>query len=673
MLPLDDRMIHVIITQRRITMSTQELKYLNYLSELYPTISKAATQIINLRAILNLPKGTEHFMSDLHGEFGAFSHVLKNGSGVIRKKIEEVFGDTLSINDKKALATLIYYPEEKLNELKEAGTDTPEWYHTTLLQLIRICKTVASKYTRSKVRKALPEEYAYIIEELISEKETFEEKEDYYNAIVDTILELERTDHFIIHMSKLIQRLTVDHLHIIGDIYDRGPAPHLIMDRLMQYHSLDIQWGNHDMLWMGAAAGNAACIATAIRLAIRHNQLSVVEDAYGINLLPLATFAIQTYPRDLLGTCYTVHTSSGFRYSNELYEAKMHKAIAVIQFKLEGQLIKEHPEFEMDDRLLLDKINYQNRTIKINGKTYPMNDTMFPTVNPKDPYALSPEEQDVVNKLVHAFLHSDKLQKHADFLLKHGSLYKIYNRNLLYHGCMPMNEDGSFKSFTISGKSHSGKELFDILDQYVRLGFISPNPNLKKTGRDLMWYLWNGPCSPLFGRERRTTFERYYINSKPTHVEPKNSYYTLIENEETAVKILNEFGIDNEDSYIINGHMPVHLTSGESPIKGGGRVLIIDGGFSEIYRKKTGIAGYTLTSSSHRMTLVSHDPFESIEAAIHDERDIYSRRTVIEEFERRKMVGDTDAGKRMKKEIQELKDLISAYHSGVIKNQRIIK
>lgn len=650
-------------------MPTKELKYLSYLSELYPTISKAATQIINLRAILNLPKGTEHFMSDLHGEFGAFSHVLKNGSGVVRRKIEEVFGNTLSTEDKKSLATLIYYPDEKLNEIKRNGTDTTEWYQTTLLQLILICKNVASKYTRSKVRKALPEEYAYIIEELIAEKETFEEKEDYYNAIVETILELKRTDHFIIHMSKLIQRLTVDHLHIIGDIFDRGPSPHLILDRLMKYHSLDIQWGNHDILWMGAAAGSAACIATAIRLAIRHNQLSVIEDAYGINLLPLATFAMQTYPVEYLGTCYTVHTSTGFRYSDEIYEAKMHKAITIIQFKLEGQLIKEHPEFLMEDRLLLHKINYEDHTIEIDGKIYPMNDTLFPTIDPKDPYTLSPEEDDVVEKLVQAFLHSSKLQKHVDFLLKQGSLYKIYNGNLLYHGCMPMNEDGSFKTMTIQGKSYRGKALFDILEQYVRLSFISLDPVRQKKGRDMMWYLWIGPCSPLFGRDRRTTFERYYITDATTHTETKNAYYSFIENEETAIRILKEFGLESKDSYIINGHMPVRQASGESPIKAGGRALIIDGGFSEIYRHETGIAGYTLTSSSHRMTLVAHDPFESIEAAIRDERDIYSRRTVIKEYEHRQLVGNTDVGERMKIEIQELKDLIAAYRSGVIKSR----
>lgn len=650
-------------------MPTNDLKYLNYLSELYPTISKAATQIINLRAILNLPKGTEHFMSDLHGEFGAFSHVLRNGSGVVRKKIEEVFGDTLSTEDKKALATLIYYPDEKLAELKKAGTDTPEWYHTTLLQMIQICKTVASKYTRSKVRKALPDEYAYIIEELITDKATFEEKEDSYNAIIDTILELERTDHFIIHMSKLIQRLTVDHLHIIGDIYDRGSGPHLIMDRLMQYHSVDIQWGNHDILWMGAAAGNPACIATVIRLAIRHNQLSVVEDAYGINLLPLATFAMETYPIERLGTCYTVHTSSGFHYSDELYEAKMHKAITIIQLKLEGQLIKAHPEFKMDDRLLLDKINYENQTVEIDGVTYDMEDTIFPTVNPGDPYALTAEEQEVVDKLVQAFLHSDKLQKHIDFLLKQGSLYKIYNGNLLYHGCMPMNEDGTFKSVTIGTYEYEGKELFDILEKCVRIGFFSLYEDHKKYCRDLMWYLWNGPGSPLFGRERKTTFERYYIKDKAAHKEPKNAYYTLIEQKETALQILNEFNLNGEDSYIINGHMPVHHISGESPIKGGGKALIIDGGFSEVYRKETGIAGYTLTCSSHRMTLASHDPFESIEAAIHDERDIYSRRSVIKEFDHRKMVGDTDAGQKIKTEIQELKSLIEAYRSGMIKGR----
>lgn len=650
-------------------MPAKSEKYLNYLSELYPTISKASTQIINLRAIMNLPKGTEHFMSDLHGEYNSFSHVLRNGSGVVRRKIEEIFGDTLDIADKKALATLIYYPEEKLADIKKEGLDTEEWYRATLLHLIQICKEVSSKYTRSKVRKALPEEYAYIIEELTTEKSDSVDREAYYNAIVESILELERTDHFMIHMAKLIQRLTVDHLHIIGDIFDRGSSPHLILDRLMQYHSVDIQWGNHDILWMGAAAGNPACIATIIRLAIRHNQLSVVEDAYGINLLPLATFAIETYPEELLGTCYTVHTSEGFRYSDYIYEAKMHKAITLIQFKLEGQLIKAHPEYKMDDRLLLDKVNYEDQTIEIDGVVYPMNDINFPTIDPADPYALTEEEQIVVDKLVQAFLHSEKLQKHVDFLLKQGGLYKVYNGNLLYHGCMPMNEDGSFKVYSYNGIDYSGKELFDNMEKAVRIGFFSLDPEHRKIGRDFMWYLWNGPCSPLFGREKMTTFERYYINDKAAHKEPKNSYYTLIEHGETAEKILKEFGLDGEDSYIVNGHVPVRQSEGESPIKGDGKALIIDGGFSDIYRKETGIAGYTLTSSSHRLTLVSHDPFNSVEAAIHDEQDIYSRRMVIKEYEHRKKVADTDAGQRMKVEIEELKKLIEAYRSGMIKEQ----
>ncbi|MEE1086201.1 MAG: fructose-1,6-bisphosphatase [Schaedlerella sp.] len=652
-------------------MPTKDVKYLNYLSELYPTISTAATQIINMRAILNLPKGTEHFMSDLHGEYGAFSHVLRNGSGVVRRKIEEVFGDTLSTNEKKALATLIYYPEEKLTQIMREGTNTLEWYHATLLHMIQVCKVIASKYTRSKVRRALPSEYAYIIEELITDKTTFEEKEEYYRAIVDTILELERTDHFIVHMAKLIQNLTVDHLHIIGDIYDRGPAPHQIMDHLMKYHSLDIQWGNHDMLWMGAAAGNPACIATIIRLAIRHNQLSVVEDAYGINLLPLATFALETYPLEQLGTCYTVHTSSGFHYSDELYEAKMHKAITLIQFKLEGQLIKAHPEYKMDDRLLLDKINYEDGTVEIDGVNYKMSDTNFPTINPEDPYALTEAEQEVVNKLVLAFINSDKLQKHVDFLLKQGSLYKVYNGNLLYHGCMPMNEDGSFKEVTVYDRTCSGKELFDVLDKGVRIGFFSLNPELRKHGRDLMWYLWNGPGSPLFGRRKRTTFERYYIEDKATHTEAKNPYYTLIDHRETAEKILKEFGLGGEDSYIINGHVPVHQRTGESPIKAEGKALIIDGGFSEVYQQETGTAGYTLTSSSHRMTLASHEPFTSIEEAILNEHDIYSHRTIIKKFNHRKKVSDTDAGQKMLLEIEELKELIQAYRSGEIKEHGV--
>ncbi|MBO5461210.1 MAG: fructose-1,6-bisphosphatase [Ruminococcus sp.] len=649
--------------------TTKELKYLNYLAELYPTITKASTEIINLKSILNLPKGTEHFMSDLHGEYDAFSHVLKNGSGAIRKKIEEIYSDRLSPEERKELASLIYYPEESLQYLKKTGRNNDEWYHQALLHLIEVCKTITSKYTRSKVRKALPEEYAYIIEELITEKSEITDKEAYYKSIVDTILDLGRTDHFIIAISKLIQRLVVDHLHIIGDIFDRGKGPHLILDHLMNYHSLDIQWGNHDILWMGAAAGNPACIATVVRLAIRHNRLSVLEDAYGINMLPLATFALETYPIELLGTCYTVHTTHGFQYSDELYEAKMHKAITLIQLKLEGQLIKEHPEFNMDDRLLLDKINYEDQTIQIDGKTYSLEDTVFPTVDKDDPYALTAEEQEIMDKLVHAFLNSEKLQTHVNFLLKQGSLYKVFNDNLLYHGCVPMNEDGSFKEVNVYGKTYAGKELFDVLEKYVRRAFFSQDEAHRKQGRDLMWYLWNGPDSPLFGREKKTTFERYYIKDSSIHKEKKNPYYTWIETEEAALKILREFGLEGTNSYIINGHVPVHQKSGESPIKGGGKALIIDGGFSDIYHEQTGIAGYTLVSSSHRLVLAAHEPFKSIDAALKNDRDSFSNRIVVEVYENRKMVGDTDAGKKIKETIEELKELIHAYRSGIVKGR----
>ncbi|MCR5677895.1 MAG: fructose-1,6-bisphosphatase [Agathobacter sp.] len=648
-------------------MEKNHLHYLEQLSEQYPTISKASAEIINLQAILNLPKGTEHFLSDIHGEYEAFSHVLKNGSGAVRKKIDDVFGRSLSEADKAVLATIIYYPREKIELVKKTEEDMDSWYKVTLYRLIEVCKTVSSKYTRSKVRKMLPPDFAYIIEELITEKPEVLNKEAYYDAIVDTIVNLGQTEEFILELANLIQHLAVDHLHIIGDIYDRGPGAHLIMDRLMKYHSLDIQWGNHDIIWMGAAVGQLACIATVIRNSIRYDNLDMIEEGYGINMLPLATFAMSTYADDpcdifvfkqLGDATRTVSESSLIR--------KMHKAISIIRFKLEGQLIKKWPEYGMQDRLLLEKIDYENGTIELDGEVYPLRDCNFPTVDPENPYQLTEEELAVMMRFRSSFLHCDKLQKHMRLMLKKGNMYKVYNGNLLYHGSVPLNEDGTFRKVNIYGTEYWGRELFDVLESYVRKAFFSTDMKEKEKGADLMWYIWTAPYSPLYGRKKMATFERYYIDCPDTWVEPKNCYYELINQPQIAEMILHEFGLYGKNIHIINGHVPVHRLKGESPVKCDGKVIIIDGGFSRTYRKRTGIAGYTLIFNSYGLTLTAHDPFESAETAVKDGVDIVSRREAVELVDRRILVGDTDVGKRMKERIRDLRDLISAYQEGAL-------
>ena len=649
-------------------MEKREKSYLEYLAELYPTIEKASTEIINLQSIINLPKGTEHFISDIHGEYEAFSHVLRNGSGAVSKKIDDVFGHTLGTAEKRSIATLIYYPREKLEQIRRVHMDMENWYKVTLYRLIDICKIVSSKYTRSKVRKALPADYAYIIEELITEKSEVLNKEAYYEAIVQTILEIGSAENFIIAMAELIQRLVVDHLHILGDIFDRGPGPHLIMDCLMNYHSLDIQWGNHDVLWMGAAAGHPACIATVIRICLRYGNLDILEDGYGINMLPLATFALEYYESDTTG-CF--HIKGGKEKEDAVFglEEKMHKAITIIQLKLEGRLAKENPDFEMSDRCLLEKIDYENRQIEIGGKIYGLLDTDFPTVDREHPYELNEREREVMEKLSSAFRHCDKLQKHVDFLLKQGSLYKVYNGNLLYHGCMPMNADGSLRKAKIYGKEYQGKALYDVLESYVRRAFFALDKEEKKRGTDIMWYLWCAPGSPLFGRDKMATFERYFIEDQETHREIKNAYYQLLEKTETAEVILEQFGLHGSDAHIINGHVPVHQNAGESPIRCDGKVLIIDGGFSKAYHKETGIAGYTLIYNSYGMALAAHESFQSAEAAILEEQDIVSRQMIVQTNMSRKSVGDTDNGKRIQERISELKELIEAYRTAQIKER----
>nr|WP_317362949.1 fructose-1,6-bisphosphatase [uncultured Blautia sp.] len=646
-------------------MEPMKLKYLERMSELYPTIAKASTEIINLQAILNLPKGTEHYITDIHGEYEAFSHVLKNGSGSVRRKIDQVFGHTMSQQEKKSLATLIYYPREKMALEKKKEPDMEEWYKITLYRLIEVCKKTASKYTRSKVRKALPEDFAYVIEELITERSDVTDKESYYEQIIQTIIAIGRAEEFIVALCELIQRLVIDHLHILGDIYDRGPEPHQIMDKLTTYHSLDIQWGNHDILWMGAASGQSSCIATVVRICARYGNLDILEDGYGINLLPLATFAM-TYYKDDPCTCFKIKGTNRLNPVEQELNKKMHKAITVIQFKLEGKLLMRRREFGMADRALLDDIDYTEGTIKIGHQTYNMLDNYFPTIDPENPYELSREEREVVDRLVFAFVNCEKLQKHMQFLLKKGSMYKIYNRNLLYHGCIPMNEDGSFKEVSVYGKTYKGKALYDVLDSYVRKAFVAVNEEEREKGRDILWFIWSSPNSPLFGKDKMATFERYFLEDKETHVEKKNPYYSFLEDEEVADSILEEFQVTGDCRHIINGHVPVHHTAGESPIKCKGKILVIDGGFSKAYQKETGIAGYTLIYNSWGMILAAHEPFTSASDAISKESDILSDRILVKRTTQRKTVGETDTGIKLKERIAELEELLEAYRNGLL-------
>lgn len=649
-------------------MRDLETRYLERLSDLYPTIASASTEIINLQAILNLPKGTEHFLTDIHGEYEAFSHVLKNGSGAVRKKIDEVFGNTMSARDKKTLATLIYYPKAKMDIIKQSETNMEDWYRVHLYLLIEVSKRAASKYTRSKVRKALPKDFAYVIEELITEKAEVRDKESYYNEIISTIIRIGRAENFIIAISELIQRLVVDHLHIVGDIYDRGPGPHIIMDKLMAYHSVDIQWGNHDVVWMGAAAGQRGCIVNVIRICARYGNLDILEDGYGINLLPLATYAMRVYGDDPC-SCFKLKgaTDTDATDSEEMQmNLRIHKAISVLQFKIEGQIIQRRPEFHLEERAMLHRINYEKGTITLEGKEYPLSDTNFPTIDPEDPYRLTPEEEEIMNRLEHAFANCEKLQQHMRFLLTKGGLYKVYNDNLLYHGCVPLNEDGSLKDVEIYGKTYRGRELYDVLDSYVRKGFFALDENERQAGKDIMWFIWLHPDSPLFGKNKMATFERCFLADSETHVEKKNSYYFLIENEKVIDGILREFGLDPEKAHIVNGHVPVKRKDGESPIKCGGKVMVIDGGFSKAYQKETGIAGYTLIYNSYGLRLVAHEPFESTEAAIAKENDIHSETTVVQRVYDRYLVGDTDAGRELREQIADLERLLAAYRNGEI-------
>ncbi|MBM7870994.1 fructose-1,6-bisphosphatase-3 [Clostridium pascui] len=653
--------------ENNINIIKNDLRYLKLLSTKYPTISLASSEIINLQSILNLPKGTEHFISDIHGEYESFTHMLKNASGVIKRKLDEIFGTSLMEREKAALATLIYYPEEKMELLKRTEQDLEEWYKITLYRLIQVCKSVSSKYTRSKVRKALPEDFSYIIEELLNEQVDRINRQEYYTGIIDTIIDIGCASEFVVALSKVIQRLVVDRLHIIGDIYDRGPGAEIIMDALMNHHSIDIQWGNHDIIWMGAASGSRTCAANALRVSLRYANLSSIEDGYGINLLPLATFALEIYGNDPCKYFIPKTLTKKLPENEVSLLAKMHKAIAIIQFKLEGQKVKRHPEFEMDYMLLLDKMDLENKTVTVDGKTYPLRDTNFPTLSKDDPYKLTPEEEELINKLTHSFVNSEKLQRHIRFLYSKGSLYLVYNSNILFHGCIPLDENGDFETVNFEGKSYKGKSLLDMFDRYAREAyFYKKDKNIKNYAMDIMWYLWCGQHSPLFGKNRITTFERYFIEDKLTHIEEKNTYYKLINDEELSNRIFEEFHLDKDCSHIINGHIPVKTIQGESPIKANGKLLVIDGGFCKAYQPETGIAGYTLIYNSYGFLLTSHEPFDSIKKAIEEEKDILSSTIIVEHGMQRKRVADTDIGEEITYQIKDLEKLLIAYRKGLI-------
>ena len=643
-------------------MKSLQARYLDRLAELYPTIAAASTEIINLESILNLPKGTEHFLTDIHGEYEAFSHVLKNGSGSVKRKIDDVFGNTLSRQDKQSLATLIYYPAEKMSRILQTEKNPDDWYKITLYRLIAVCRRAASKYTRSKIRKALPKEFAYVLEELLTERGDLQDKESYYDAIVQTIVRVGRAKAFIIALSELIQRLTVDHLHIVGDIYDRGPGPHIIMDKMMTYHSIDVQWGNHDVLWMGAAAGQMGCIANAIRICARYGNLDILEDGYGINLLPLATFAINTYGDDPC-TCFQLKGSDSYSASEREMNQKMHKAISIIQFKAEGQIIKRHPEYGMEERILLSAIRYDRGTVTIDGKEYPMRDMNFPTVDPADPLRLTDEEEELLHTLELSFRHNARLHEHVRFLYSNGSMYKCCNSNLLYHGCIPMTENREFDGLMVGGKMYRGKELMDFIDTQVKNAYFLPEDAPEKEAcRDFMWYLWNGAKSPVFGKDKNRSFEHYFIEDPEVMRETMNPYYQLSEEEETCDMILKEFGLPTKGSHIINGHMPVKIKSGETPIRAGGKLFIIDGGLSKAYQERTGIAGYTLIFNSHHLALAEHKPFDP-------ERERTPKVYIVEKMQKRITVADTDEGKELAGRIEDLKELLKAYRSGLLKER----
>lgn len=649
------------------------MRYLQLLSQSFPTVAEASTEIINLQAILNLPKGTEHFLADIHGEYEAFQHVLKNASGNIKRKVNELFGTTLREQEKRELCTLIYYPEEKLELVKQNEPDINDWYHITLHQLVAVCRDVSSKYTRSKVRKSLPTDFSYIIQELLHERTDDHDKAAYVNVIVDTIISTGRADDFIIAIANVIQRLAIDSLHILGDIYDRGPGAHIILDTMKRYHCWDLQWGNHDILWMGAAAGNDACICNVIRLSLRYANLTTLEDGYGINLVPLATFAMETYKDDPC-TEFLPKLNGGACVLDDKTQrltAQMHKAIAVIQFKVEAQIISKHPEWKMEGRKLFEHIDYKKETIEIDGKEYEMTSCQFPTIDPKNPSELSEEELALMKKLHHSFSVCEKLHKHIKVMLLHGCMYAIFNNNLLFHASCPLNADGSLREVEIyPGKKYSGRDLMHHTGMQIRTAFQQDSdPDEKAYAIDYFLYLWCGPDSPLFDKSKMATFERYFITDKETHKEEKGYYFKLRDSEEVIDHIMDAFGVTGPNRHIINGHVPVRTTKGENPIKANGKLMVIDGGFSKAYHNETGIAGYTLVYHSRGFQLVQHEPFTSTEDAIKRGTDIKSTTQIVEMSNRRMLVADTDIGVELRKQIADLEELLFAYRHGFIKER----
>lgn len=641
-------------------------KYLKLLSNTFPTARKAASEIINLSANLNLPKGTEHFISDIHGEYKAFNHILKNGSGSIAKKVNDEFGEELTVKQKKTLCTLIYYPEEKLELIEKDEQDFNGWCKQTLLNLIRITRRMVSKYNRNKVKSSVKPEYEYIIEELLTERSEVPDKRAYYDEILQAIIDTDSAKVFIVEFSRLIQTLAIERLHVIGDIYDRGSGSADVMETLINYHSVDIEWGNHDVEWMGAACGSLACIASVIRFAVKNGNLSVLENGYGISLVPLIALALNNYSDD---ACKLFMVDSGSADENEIF-TKVHKTITVILFKLEGQLSIKHPEFGMDNRRILENINAEKGTVLIDGKEYQLLDSNFPTMSKDEPYRLTDEEENAMRQLAVSFKSSEKLQRHIEFLYNRGSMYRIYNGNLLFHGCVPFTEDGEFLTVTIGGEQVKGKALFDTLEKWARKARYSKVKKERDYGKDVLYYMWSCPSSPLFGKEKMATFERCFLSDDAVKVEHKNSYYTFYNDKDKVKTIFDEFGLDFKTGHIINGHVPVKVRQGQRPVHCRGKVIIIDGGFSEVYREVTGVAGYTLVSNSHGLKLVAHEPFVSVKEAVATEKDIHSITEVVDTSNNRLRVADTDKGKEMQEKIADLKELISCYKLGLLKEHQ---
>lgn len=646
-------------------------RYLHLLAQSFPTIADASTEIINLQAILNLPKGTEHFLADIHGEAEAFQHVLKNASGNIKRKVNELFADTLRDSEIRDLCTLIYYPEQKIELVRQCEEDIEDWYHITIHRLVQICRDVSSKYTRSKVRKSLPDDFSYIIQELLHEHSSDKDKTDYVSAIIATIISTGRANDFIVAMCKVIQRLVIDHLHILGDVYDRGPGAHTVMDILKNYHTWDITWGNHDVLWMGACAGNDACICNVIRIALRYDNMDTIEDGYGINLLQLATFAMDVYGNDPCTEFIPKVINATLDEKGKQLIAQMHKAISVIQFKIESQIIKRYPFWHMQDRLLYEMINYETGTITLNGKEYKLTSCNFPTIDPKNPDKLTKAETLLIEKLHHSFTSSEKLREHIFLQLRHGCMYQKINNNLLYHASIPLNEDRTLRDVEVMPNTFfKGKELIHQVGLMIRQAF-HPKPVGEKNKAhdyaiDFLLYLWCGPDSPLFDKAKMATFERYFLKEKETHKEEKGYYFKYRDDEAIADMILDEFEIKGENRHIINGHVPVHVNKGEQPIKANGKLMVIDGGFSEAYHKETGIAGYTLVYHSRGFELVQHDPFSSTEDAIKRGTDILGTKQIVEMNQKRIKVADTDKGTELKLQIEALEELLYAYKHGFI-------